>query len=83
MLGVSQQGFFSIFPLALHLYRPSFCFTHIVSLGSAPRAVVANAIAANVTIPFIIGFYRISADMASEFFYGGAGWSNRLRVPMR
>jgi hypothetical protein len=32
LLGVSQQGTFSILPLALHLYVPSFCFTHIVSL---------------------------------------------------
>ena len=43
LLGVSQQGFFSILPLALHLYVPSFCFTHIVSFGSAARAVVATA----------------------------------------
>jgi hypothetical protein len=43
LLGVSQQGFFSILPLAVHLYVPSFCFTHIVSFGSAAKAVDATA----------------------------------------
>ena len=43
VLGVSQQGFFSILPLALHLYVPFFCFTHIVSFGSTAMAVVATA----------------------------------------
>jgi hypothetical protein len=43
LLGVSQQGFSSILPLALHLYRPFFSFTHIVSFGSAANAVDTKA----------------------------------------
>ena len=42
LLGVSQQGTFSILPLALHLYVPSFCFTHMVSFGSTAKATVAK-----------------------------------------
>ena len=41
--GLSQQRCFSNFPLALHRYVPSFCFTHIVSFESAPNAVAINA----------------------------------------
>ena len=44
LLGVSHQGFFSILPLAMHLYVPSFCFMHIVSFGRATKAVVATGL---------------------------------------
>jgi hypothetical protein len=43
LLGVSQHGFFSIFPLALHRYIPFFSFTHMVSFGSVPNAVEISA----------------------------------------
>jgi hypothetical protein len=43
LLGVSQQGVFSILPLALHLYIPFFNFTHMVSFGSVPYAKETKA----------------------------------------
>ena len=55
LVGVSQQGVFSILPLALHRYVPSFCFTHIVSLASVPNAIEINAKkAANFATDFIL-----------------------------
>jgi hypothetical protein len=57
LLGVSQQGFFSIFPLALHLYIPFFSFTHMVSFGSVPNAVESSA---NKTKSHVRDFMRVT-----------------------
>ena len=55
LVGVSQQGAFSILPLALHQYVPSFCFTHIVSLASVPNVIEINAKkAASLAADFIL-----------------------------
>jgi hypothetical protein len=55
LLGVSQQGAFSIFPLALHLYVPSFCSTHIVSFrGSPAMPAVAKATVTKIVRSFIV-----------------------------
>lgn len=48
-----SRACFRSLPLALHLYVPFFCFTHMVSLGSAARAVVAKANVVNTASNFI------------------------------
>jgi hypothetical protein len=55
-LGELQHGSFMILPLALHLYVPSFCFTHM-DFEDAPKATVATTVsAARIIIRFMAGF---------------------------
>lgn len=75
LLGVSQQGFFSILPLALHLNMPFFSFTHMVSFGSVPNAVEINA---NKARSVVRGFILSRSADASYLKVGSGATPERF-----